>query len=59
MDSKEMAEAKRSLGTSIMYKFREFEDKTGLIVTGIRIKRSEQWVESVTVNVDVPDLPTE
>jgi len=60
MDTTELAEAKRRLGIAVAQLFNEFESKTGLQVIGLKIKRlpDEQWIESVTVKIDVPDLAT-
>ena len=60
MDVKDLADSKRRLGVVLCQDIREFEQKTGLEVTGIKIKRQDTAeslppIESVIVKVDVPD----
>ena len=57
MDTKELAEAKKKMETALGQYFTEFESRSGLRVTGIKIKRYplEGWIESVTVKAEFPD----
>lgn len=55
MDTKDLLDEKRRLGVVLCQDIREFERKTGMEVTGIKIKRDEQGVESVTVKAEIPD----
>jgi hypothetical protein len=55
MDIKDLADAKRGLGLRICQEIREFEQKTGMEVTGIGIRRDEQGIENVSVKVEMPD----
>ena len=54
MDVKDLADEKRRSGVVICQHIREFERKTGMIVTGIKIKRDEMGIESVDVKVELP-----
>lgn len=53
MDIKDLA---RTLGLQICQKIREFEQQTGMEVSGFKIKRDEHGIESVTVKVEFPDM---
>ena len=55
MDVKDLADEKRTLGLVLCQAIREFEHKTGMEVTGFKIKRDEQGIESVTVKAELPD----
>jgi hypothetical protein len=54
MDVKDLADYKRALGVQIEQKIREFEAKTGLQVTGFKLRRDEgDAIESVTVKAEI------
>jgi len=55
-EKKELADEKRRLGVGLCQEIKDFERKTGLKVTGMRIKRNKQGLESVVVTTDVPEL---
>lgn len=55
MDTKDLSDAKRRLGVVLAQDIREFEKATGLEVTGIKIKRDEQGIESVVPIIAIPD----
>lgn len=48
----ELADEKRRLSVGLCQEIKDFERKTGLKVTGLRIKRNKQGVESVFVKVE-------
>jgi hypothetical protein len=52
----ELAAEKRQLSVLLYQEIKDFERKTGLKLTGIRIKRNKQEVESVIVKVDMTDI---
>ena len=54
MDIKELGDEKRGLGVRIAQEIREFEQKTGTEVTGIKINHDDQGIESVTVKAEIP-----
>lgn len=58
MDAKDLADEKRRLGIRLCQPIREFEQATGLEVTGIKIKRDEndQKIDSVVPKVVIPDI---
>ena len=55
MEKQDLADEKRRLNVQVAQSIREFEQKTGLEVTGIKIKRDEQGIESVSMSVTLPD----
>lgn len=55
MDINQIVDEKRGLSLRICQDIRDFERKTGMEVTGIKIKRDEQGIESVTVKIEIPD----
>jgi len=55
-EKKELADEKRRLGVGLCQEIKDFERKTGLKDTGMRIKRNKQGLESVVVTTDVPEL---
>ena len=52
----ELADEKRRLSVGLCQEIKDFERKTGLKVTGMRIKRNKQGVESVVVKVEMLDM---
>jgi len=61
MDTRELAEENRKLGAVLCQKFMEFEEKSGMQITGIKIKRVDSAaacpiIDSVTVKVKIPDM---
>jgi hypothetical protein len=55
MDTKDLFDEKRRLGVVLCQIIREFEQKTGMEVTGFKIKRDGQGIESLTVKAEIPD----
>ena len=56
MDTKDLTDYKRTLGVQVEQKTREFEQKTGMMVMGFKLKRDEgDAIESVNVKVEIPD----
>jgi len=53
----ELEDEKRRLSVVLYQEIKDFERKTGLKVTGIRIKRNKQGIESVVVKVEMLDIP--
>lgn len=51
--SVEIKELKRTLDLRLCQDIREFELQTGMEVTGIKIKRDEQGIESVSAKVEM------
>jgi len=50
--NEELADEKRRLSVGLCQEIKDFERKTGLKVTGLRIKRNKQGVESVVIKVE-------
>jgi hypothetical protein len=55
MDVKQLFEERRRLNIRLFQEFRDFEIKTGMEITGMRINRDEQGIQSVAVKVEMPD----
>jgi hypothetical protein len=55
VDTKDLLDQKRGSGFVLCQDIREFEQKTGMEFTGIKIKRDEQGIESVTLKAEIPD----
>jgi len=51
----ELADEQRRLSVGLCQEIKDFERKTGLKVTGMRIKRNKLGIESVVVKVEMPD----
>jgi hypothetical protein len=51
----ELANEQKRLGMLLSQEVRDFESKTGLKVTGMKIKRDKQGVESVVVKTEMPE----
>ena len=55
MNPQDLTDYKRQLNVQVAQSIREFERKTGLQVVGIKIKRDQQGLESVSMSVTLPD----
>jgi len=53
----ELEDEKMRLSVGLCQEIKDFERKTGLKVTGMRIKRNKQEIESVIVKVEILDQP--
>ena len=51
----DIKDEKRKLGIVLCQDIREFEQRTGFEVSGIKIKRDDQGIDEVVVKVEVPD----
>lgn len=51
----ELADEKRRLEVGLFQEIKDFERKTGLRITGIRIRRKQQEINAVVVKVEMPD----
>ena len=51
----ELADEKKRLEVGLFQEIKDFERKTGLRITGIRIRRKQQEINAVVVKVEMPD----
>jgi len=52
-EKEELADEKRRLSVGLCQEIKDFERKTGLKVTGMKMKRNKQGLESVVVKVEM------
>ncbi len=51
----ELADEKRRLEVGLFQEIKDFERKTGLRITGIRIRRKQQEIDAIVVKVEMPE----